>query len=135
MKAMAPRTISPAVVEGVETVRRITARCDDIIAEELSPGAAVTTPDEHPPTSSRTTRGDTTHRAAAGSGRPAIRGAVVDSRFRVHGAQPARRRRVGVPAHPGVFHCSAVYMIGEKASDVIAEDAGVTRSPTGKRSS
>ena len=46
---------------------------------------------------------------------------------RLQGARrrgPARRRRVGVPADPGFFIVSAVYMIGEKAADVIAADAG-----------
>ena len=62
--------------------------------------------------------------------------AVVDSRFRVHGARNLRVVDASVfPRIRGVFIAAAVYMIGEKASDVIAEDAGVTRSPTGKRSS
>jgi choline dehydrogenase len=92
-----------SVVEGVETVRRITARCDDIIAEELSPGADVRTPDDIRRFVEDNAWG---HHASCScqigpAGDPL---AVVDSRFRVHGVtQPARRRRVGVPRIPGFF--------------------------------
>ena len=53
--------------------------------------------------------------------------AVVDSRFRVHGVTGLRIVDASVfPKIPGFFIAAAVYMISEKASDVIAEDAGVT---------
>ena len=55
--------------------------------------------------------------------------AVVDSRFRVHGVAGLRIVDASVfPNIPGFFIAAAVYMISEKASDVIAEDAGVTPS-------
>ncbi len=50
--------------------------------------------------------------------------AVVDSRFRVHGARGLRVVDASVfPKIPGFFIVSAVYMISEKASDVIIEEA------------
>jgi choline dehydrogenase len=56
-------------------------------------------------------------------------GAVVDSRFRVHGVAGLRIVDASVfPKIPGFFIAAAVYMISEKASEVIAEDAGVTPS-------
>jgi choline dehydrogenase len=54
--------------------------------------------------------------------------AVLDSRFRVRGAQGLRVVDASVfPKIPGYFIVSAVYIIAEKATDVILEDAGVAR--------
>ena len=54
--------------------------------------------------------------------------AVLDSRFRVRGAQGLRVVDASVfPKIPGYFIVSAIYMIAEKATDVILEDAGLTR--------
>jgi choline dehydrogenase len=51
-------------------------------------------------------------------------GAVIDSRFRVHGTRSLRVVDASVfPKIPGFFIASAVYMVSEKASDVIIEDA------------
>jgi choline dehydrogenase len=117
-----------SVVEGVETVRRVTARCDDIIAEELTPGASVRTGEEIRRFVQDTAWG---HHASC-SCRMGPRGdarAVVDSRFRVHGVTGLRVVDASVfPKIPGFFIAAAVYMISEKASDVIAEDAGITPS-------
>jgi len=50
--------------------------------------------------------------------------AVLDNRFRVHGLQGLRVVDASVFSRiPGYFIVSAVYMIAEKASDVILEDA------------
>ena len=49
--------------------------------------------------------------------------AVLDSRFRVRGTRNLRVVDASVfPRIPGVFIATNVYMISEKASDVIAED-------------
>jgi len=115
-----------SVVEGVETVRRITARCDDIIAEELTPGAGVRTPDEIRRFVQDTAWGHHASCSCRMGSRDDAR-AVVDSRFRVHGVTGLRIVDASVfPKIPGFFIAAAVYMISEKASDVIAEDAGVT---------
>ena len=55
--------------------------------------------------------------------------AVVDSRFRVHGTRGLRVVDASVfPRIPGFFIASAVYMVSEKARDVIVEDANATAS-------
>jgi choline dehydrogenase-like flavoprotein len=49
---------------------------------------------------------------------------VLDSNFRVYGTQGLRVVDASVfPRIPGFFIVSAVYMIGEKAADVILADA------------
>jgi choline dehydrogenase len=49
---------------------------------------------------------------------------VLDSNFRVHGTQGLRVVDASVfPRIPGFFIVSSVYMIGEKAADVILADA------------
>ena len=58
-------------------------------------------------------------------GRKDDRMAVVDSCFRVHGVQGLRVVDASVfPRIPGYFVSAAIYMIGEKASDVILRDGG-----------
>jgi len=68
---------------------------------------------------------------------PADRGGVVDSRFRVHGTAGLRIVDASVfPTIPGFFIASAVYMVGEKAADVILADASGDRrrvTPGGPR--
>ncbi len=57
-------------------------------------------------------------------GPPATSMAVVDSRFRVHKTRNLRIVDASVfPKIPGFFIVSSIYMISEKASDVIIEDA------------
>ncbi|MGC4081496.1 MAG: GMC oxidoreductase [Vicinamibacterales bacterium] len=51
-------------------------------------------------------------------------GGVVSSDFKVHGVSALRIVDASVfPRIPGFFIASAVYMIGEKAADVITADA------------
>ena len=57
--------------------------------------------------------------------RPGRRAGVVTSNFKVHGVRGLRVVDASVfPRIPGLFIVSAVLMIGEKAADVIAADAG-----------
>jgi choline dehydrogenase len=54
-------------------------------------------------------------------------GGVLSSDFKVHGVEGLRVVDASVfPRIPGFFIVSAVYMIGEKAADVIADDARKT---------
>jgi len=54
--------------------------------------------------------------------------AVLDSNFRVHGTRNLRVVDASVfPRIPGFFIVSAVYMISEKASEVILADAKANR--------
>ena len=51
-------------------------------------------------------------------------GGVIDGNFKVHGTRGLRVVDASVfPRIPGFFIVSAVYMIGEKAADVILSDA------------
>ena len=52
-------------------------------------------------------------------------GGVLTTDFKVHGVDGLRVVDASVfPRVPGFFIASAIYMIGEKAADVIAKDAG-----------
>ena len=58
---------------------------------------------------------------------PTTRDGVLDSDFRVHGTSGLRVVDASVfPRIPGFFIASAVYMVAEKAADVILRDAGGT---------
>ena len=55
--------------------------------------------------------------------------AVLDSRFRVRGTEGLRVGDASVlPKIPGYFIVSAIYMISEKAADLILEDAAKTKA-------
>jgi choline dehydrogenase len=112
-----------AVVAGVQTVRRITARAADIIEEEVVPGPGVDTPEAIRRFVEDEAWGH--HASCTCKMGPATdSGAVVDSNFRVHGTRNLRVVDASVfPRIPGFFIVSSVYMISEKASDVIIEDA------------
>ncbi len=118
-----------SVVEGVEIVRSITARCQDIIAEELMPGAEVRTPEQIRQFVKDNAWGH--HASCTCKIGPANdRMAVVDSRFRVYGTHGLRVVDASVfPRIPGFFIASAVYMVSEKASEVIIEDAAAAPKP------
>jgi len=59
---------------------------------------------------------------------PEEKGGVVDSEFRVHGVTGLRVVDASVfPRIPGFFIVSAIYMIGEKAADVIHKASKKTR--------
>lgn len=112
-----------SVVAGVELVRRITQRSEEIIAEEVVPGAAVASADDLRQFVRDNAWG---HHASCSCKMGAADDpmAVVDSRFRVYGTQNLRVVDASVfPRIPGFFIVSSVYMISEKASDVIMEDA------------
>jgi choline dehydrogenase len=112
-----------SVVEGVETVRRIAARCQNAIAEEMVPGEGVSSTEQVRQFIKDNAWG---HHASCTCkmGPASDRAAVIDSNFRVHGTRGLRVVDASVfPKIPGFFIASAVYMVSEKASDVIIEDA------------
>lgn len=115
-----------SVAEGVETVRRITARCQDTVDREILPGENVR---NGAPIRQFIKDNAWGHHASCTCkiGPASDLTAVVDSRFRVHGTRNLRVVDASVfPKIPGFFIASAVYMVSEKASDVIIEDAKVT---------
>jgi choline dehydrogenase len=108
-----------SVVQGVKYVRRLTARLQskNLVAAEESPGPAVQTDEDIAKFVETHAWG---HHAA---GTCAI-GSVIDSEFRVLGVDGLRVVDASVfPKIPGFFIASSVYMLGEKAADVIMRDA------------
>ena len=113
-----------AVVEGIKFAREAAAplkRRNLIAAEEL-PGPHVQTDDELRQFVRDNAWGH--HASCTCPIGPAEQGGVLTSDFRVHGTQGLRVADASVfPRIPGLFLVSAVYMIGEKAADVILADA------------
>ena len=121
-----------AVVSGIRFVRRLTRRLkwrgpDRPRGDCPAPSS---TPTRSCAPSSATRPGATMPPAAARSARRE-QGGVLDGDFRVHGVTGLRVVDASVfPRIPGFFIASAVYMVGEKAADVIlAENAVQARPP------
>lgn len=112
-----------SVVRGIEFVRGLTAPLGDYIAEEERPGPGVGSRDAL----AEWVRSEAWGHHASCTCRMGPAGdemAVVDSSFRVRGTAGLRVVDASVfPRIPGFFIISAVYMIGEKASDVILASA------------
>jgi choline dehydrogenase len=113
-----------SVVTALRFVRRMTSKmkqCGLIAAEEL-PGEDVQTDDQLADYVRDNAWGHHASCSCAIGSREA--GGVLDSRLRVHGAQRLRVVDASVfPRIPGFFIASAVYMVGEKAADMILADA------------
>ena len=108
-----------SVVEGVEFVRSMTAAASDLIAEEEVPGIGISTRDQIREFVKNEAWG---HHASCTCkiGTQDDEMAVLDSDFRVYGTKNLRVVDASVfPKIPGFFIVSSVYMISEKASDVI----------------
>ena len=112
-----------AMVSGLRTVRKMIESHKDIVQEEIVPGPEVDSPDEIRDFIKNNAWG---HHASCTCkmGQKSDRMAVVDSKFRVHGTKNLRVVDASVfPKIPGFFIVTPVYMISEKASDVIIENA------------
>jgi choline dehydrogenase len=112
-----------AVMNGVAFVRDMNRRLGALIADEEWPGRLGDTPEKLRQFIQNEAWG---HHASCtnkiGTDNDPL--AVLDSRFRVRKTQGLRVVDASVfPRIPGYFIVSAVYMISEKASDVIIEDA------------
>jgi len=109
-----------AVVDGVKFVRTMTKDLirTGLIAEEELPGAQVQTDDQIRDYVRNNAWG---HHASCSCAIGAPQdGGVLTSDFRVHSTQGLRVVDASVfPRIPGLFILSSVYMIGEKAADVI----------------
>jgi len=113
-----------AVVEGVKLARAMAKRlkAQGLIAKEERPGDAIQT-DEQIATFVRNEAWGH-HASCTCRIGPRELGGVLDSNFRVHGTEGLRVVDASVfPRVPGLFIVSAIYMIGEKAADVIAASA------------
>ena len=113
-----------AVVAGIEFVRKATERLKQqgLIAEEELPGEGKHSPEDLQQFVRDHAWGH--HASCTCAIGPRDRGGVVTGDFRVHGTEGLRVVDASVfPRVPGLFIASAVYMIGEKAADVIATAA------------
>ncbi|MCB1875161.1 MAG: GMC family oxidoreductase [Chromatiales bacterium] len=113
-----------ALVDAIRYVRRMTAPLIEkgVIAEEMMPGHQVQD-DEALARYVRDTAWGHHASCSCPIGKP-DEGGVLDSAFRVHGVRGLRVVDASAfPQIPGFFLVSAVYMIGEKAADVILADA------------
>jgi choline dehydrogenase-like flavoprotein len=117
-----------AMVEGVKFVRKLTERLrnEGVIEAEEVPGDTVSTDEQIKEFVQDSAWG---HHASCTCpiGRP-DQGGVVNGNFEVHGTNGLRIADASVfPKIPGFFIVTSVYMIAEKAADVIAAAA---RRPT-----
>ena len=109
-----------SVVAGIRFVRRLTAKlkAEGAIAEEEAPGEARQSDDELKDYVRSAAWGH--HASCTCPIGPRETGGVLSGDFRVHGTQGLRIVDASVfPRIPGFFIVSAVYMIAEKAADVI----------------
>jgi choline dehydrogenase len=109
-----------SVVAGIRFARKLTAKlkADGLIAEEELPGDARQSDDELKDYVRTNAWGH--HASCTCPIGPREDGGVLGSDFRVHGCEGLRVVDASVfPRIPGFFLVSAVYMIAEKAADVI----------------
>ena len=109
-----------AVVDGISFVRRMTAglKDQDLLDEEETPGSNVTTPEDLRTFVRNNAWGH--HASCSCAIGPRDSGGALSSDFRVHGTEGLRVVDASVfPRIPGFFIVSSIYMIAEKAADVI----------------
>jgi choline dehydrogenase len=112
-----------SVVEGVNYVRHLNKRADNYIEKELIPGEHIKTKTELEEFVKYNAWG---HHASCSCkmGTNSDSMAVVDAKFRVFGTHNLRVVDASIfPKIPGFFIVSAIYMVSEKAFDIIHEDA------------
>ena len=112
-----------AVVAGVEQARRISARFKHLVRREIAPGSRVQTRDEL----RQWVRDHAWGHHACGTcrmGAAGDAGAVTDARLRVHGVDGLRVVDASVfPRIPGFFIATPIFMLSEKAAEMIVADA------------
>lgn len=112
-----------AVVDGIRFVRRLTGklRRQKLLAKEELPGADIETTEELRQYVRDNAWGH--HASCSCAIGPREKGGVLSSDFRVHGAGALRVVDASVfPRIPGFFIAAAVYIIGEKAAEVMLAD-------------
>jgi choline dehydrogenase-like flavoprotein len=118
-----------AVVGAIEFVRTLTRPLIELglIAEERSPGPAVQGAEALADYVRNSAWGH--HASCSCPIGDRAQGGVLDSRFAVHGTRRLRVVDASVfPRIPGFFLASAVYMIGEKAADILLEHGAPARA-------
>ena len=117
-----------SVLDGIRFVRKLAAPLikDGLIAQEEMPGKELESDEQLRDFVRSHAWGH--HASCSCAIGPAERQGVLDSSFRVHGTKGLRVVDASVfPRIPGFFIVSAVYMVGEKAADVILADAGAAQ--------
>ncbi len=118
-----------AVVDAIRFVRRLTAplRQSGVIAQECAPGASVETDDALAAYVRDTAWGH--HASCSCPIGPQAGGGVLASDFSVHGTRRLRVVDASVfPRIPGFFVASAIYMVAEKAAEVIVQRGAPART-------
>ena len=113
-----------SLVQAIRFVRRLTAPllANGLIAEECTPGPAVQSDEALADYVRDTAWGH--HASCSCPIGEVAEGGVLDSSFAVHGTRRLRVVDASVfPRIPGFFIASAVYMVGEKAAEVVLRDA------------
>jgi choline dehydrogenase len=111
-----------SAVEGIRFVRRMTEGMSDLIEAEEMPGRDVVSDEGLKQFIRDHAWGH--HASCTCAIGPRAAGGVLTSDFKVYGVDRLRVVDASVfPRVPGLFIVSAIYMIGEKAADVIAGDA------------
>ncbi len=109
-----------AVVRGVKFVRTIADSMSTLIDEEEEPGRGQYTDQQLKDFVRNHAWGH--HACGTCAMLPRNQGGVVDSQFRVYGVDGLRVVDASIfPRIPGFFIVTSVYMIGEKAADVILQ--------------
>jgi choline dehydrogenase-like flavoprotein len=113
------------VVEGIKFARRLAGPISDLIAEEELPGPDVRSDAELRDFVRANAWGH--HASCSCPIGPRERDGVLNSNLEVHGTKHLRVVDASVfPRIPGFFIATSVYMVGEKASDVILREAART---------
>jgi len=107
-----------AVVTGIRFGRKVADAIGDLVAEEETPGRHLYTDDDLKRHIEDNAWGH--HACGTCAMKPEGEGGVVDSEFRVHGCGNLRVVDASIfPRIPGYFIVTSIYMIAEKAADVI----------------
>lgn len=116
----APDDDLDAVVTGIKFGRNLADSIGDLIAEEESPGRHLNTEAQLRDHVTDNAWGH--HACGTCAMKPEEQGGVVDSKFRVHGVNNLRVVDASIfPRIPGYFIVASVYMVAEKAADVIVD--------------
>jgi choline dehydrogenase-like flavoprotein len=122
-----------AVIEGIQFVRNLTAKLqrEELIVTEEIPGSDCQSLDDLKKFVRNNAWGH--HASCTCAIGPREQNGVLDSNFRVYGTEGLRVVDASVfPRIPGFFIVSSIYMIGEKAADVILSDADLEAVQTTK---
>jgi choline dehydrogenase len=115
-----------AIVTGIKVGRKVIDALGDLVAEEEVPGRHLYADDQLRRHVEDNAWGH--HACGTCAMKPEDQGGVVDSEFRVHGVRNLRIVDASIfPRIPGYFIVTAVYMIAEKAADVLLGDREYVR--------